>query len=143
MNSALNFLKLAVIAYKNNQFDQSGAMFAQAAESPDLEEVLGSLGTTGLETEVADEEDTNTSTSANNPVRRRAKLGRISSAIAASMEAVASDAVDAEIVDDFEEDAAGLEPDPDFPGQPLIPTSFSADNSTGAPVKSAVGFKGR
>jgi hypothetical protein len=142
--SAKNFFRLSILAYKSGRFDEAGAMFAQAAESEDIESLVGDLNV-DPNLELDDSEDTDEqeeSTSSSTPVRRRSgSLNRIGLALSASMEAVASDE---ELISDFEDDedqdGGDPTPDPDIPGERLIPASFSSGDAVPA-FKSAVKLK--
>lgn len=150
MNLGIKFIALAAQAYREQRFTEAGVLFAQAAESEDLTATIDRLLSGEPlpelpEAEVAAEGQTEeqvASVSADNSViasvmRDAVSPSRIARLMSASMEATASeeDLSDNEPVEsaDEEDEDADLEsdldytPDPDIPGQSLIPSSFSSD----------------
>lgn len=167
MSKSCKYLMLALAAYQAKKFEDAGALFAQAAESEDvakLSEDLDSLDKGSqevpepqIEDEVqeskpdqlpsiieesvsADDEDDfgdeqeSTSSVTRRTVRSMHQIGKI---LAASMEATASE----EAEDEDEDEDEVFEPDPDLPGEMLVPASFSSVKVVGSVVRSPVKLK--
>jgi hypothetical protein len=144
--SASKYLALAFAAYSSKQYEEAGVFFAQAAQEPDLKEVTDMLGSPDLSYTVTasqrqrsvsggdelfeeDEwDDEQVSVSSVNR-RKMGSLHQVARIISASMELSesASDEFNAHIDDEDVEDLADqISPDPDLPGESMIPVSFSA-----------------
>lgn len=158
MSKSGKYVMLALAAYQAKKFEEAGALFAQAAESEDVEQLTKELDvetvdepdaelpeaapdvlpsiieesqSSDCEDDFGDEESTSGVT--RRTVRSMHQIGKI---LAASMEATSSED-DAESEDEDEL----FEPDPDIPGEALIPASFSSVKVVGSVVRSPVKLK--
>lgn len=166
MSTSSKYLLLALAAYQAKKFEEAGALFAQAAESEDavklsedLESLEGSDPDVAADDGLAEddrlpsifednssddfeededldfgEQEESTSSVSRRQVRSLHQIGKI---LAASMEATASEDVSA----DEDEDEGDFEPDPDLPGETLIPASFSSVRVVGMVSHSPVKLK--
>lgn len=113
MSVGKKYLKLAIQAYGERKYAEAGALFAHACEQEDLDAEFGNVESVSASS-----------------LRSVVTPSRVSAAIAASLEATASegfddvDSEDGEFVDDLGD--RDIQPDPDFPDEPLIPASFSS-----------------
>lgn len=168
MSSARKYLALALAACQSKQFEEAGVFLAQASMSEgiaELEELLvqGEELSTSSENEESveevaadaqettngdaldwgdDEEDAEFDSESVSTVSRRktTSVSHIGKIIAASMSASMEDEPNDDD-DESDEENWSDESDPDFPGEALVPASFSSVKVKSPTVQSPVRLK--
>lgn len=148
---ARDLLLLAAVAYRNNQFDKSGSLFAAALASDDADELLKELDVENILGEDS-QDDWGSSLSSDAP---RIGLSAISAQVADAMSHVALSSDDDEEVEmplladiedeDAEDDAHSDDLSDEIPGTKVLPSSLSSSHQGGGgakKVKLVLGHKG-
>ncbi len=162
MGSARKYLALALAACQTKQYEEAGVFLAQAASEEDANDLAKELGANDTP-DIAKSESLGSDTDSDpqDPVEvdtwddetgideqsisyvpRRAitTTSHIGKIMAAAMALSSDEDDEADVLEDDEDEDS--EPDPDFPGESLIPASFSSVKVKSVAVKSPVRMKG-